>query len=129
MYNKYYKYISYKMKNRLLEIQRIAEETTNKMDVKDIIREGKLFQKSYGNPTIGIPKTKDFNWYVLGRVDQLHEKQDEHFNLILEKFDTFNKDLGDELKKKIGKGTFWKLNSMLMFLIIALMGIVFAVPR
>ena len=97
------------------------------MNAKDIIKESSRFRASYGNPSTGVPKTQDFNWYVLGRVDQLHKKIDTNFNLILEKIDEHCERYDEKLSKNVSKTTFWKMTGFLVTLIAALIGIVLTV--
>ena len=88
-----------------------------KATAEDIINESRKFRTMYGNPSRGIPKEQDFDWYVLGRIDQVYEKQDENFKLILSKMDEVYKEVRESISKKVNKGTFWKVNSFLMVII------------
>lgn len=106
-------------------------EQINKLTVKNIIIEARKFKKLYGNPSQGVPEPQDFNFYVLGRVDQLHDKQDENFKLILEKMDkvygkinSISKDFTKDTRTRVSKKVFWKVNALMFTLIIFILGLV-----
>jgi len=79
------------------------------MEMKEIIQKAK---SQNGNAT--MPQ-KDMIWYIVGRVDAVHEKLDE-------KFSSINKDMHKTFLPKV---TFWKLFSLLLALLGGLAFIVF----
>jgi len=71
------------------------------MEMKDVIQKAK---GQNGNTT--IPQ-KDMMWYIVGRVDAVHEKLDEKFNSI-------NKDM---YRTFLPKMTFWRMFALILTLL------------
>ena len=104
------------MEKKSICINTTAEKVKNSKNAQDIITQSHQFRTKYGNPHMGIPKAQDFDWYVLGRLDQLYDKQDENFKLIISKLENYQKD-------KVNKQTFWKVMGIFTVFMVALMGI------
>ena len=112
-----------------------ARRVCNNKSAKCIIEEAREFKRAYKNPMDGIPKSSDFNWYVLGKVDELHEKYDAHTEKLFNELAGIREDIRKELKEmnettnkeiktKISGSIFWKINALMFTLIVIILGII-----
>ena len=113
----------------------------NQLTSKYIIQQAEKFKKDYKNPEDGIPSPKEFSWYLVGRVDQLHEKYDKYSETVSKEFQQVREDFLEEFKNarnenkedreiiaknissRLPKATFWKV----VGLVTTLFGVVIAI--